>query len=65
MIVLIGCALTFSSSDEVVAVLGSRHPSDAVVGIEFDSSPTLFLVDDLETIIIDKHVCGSALQFVR
>ena len=57
--------LTFSLSDEIVTVFGSRGPSDAVVSIEFDSSPTLFLIDDLKTIIVDKHVGGSTLQFIR
>ncbi len=45
-------------------MLWPGSPSNAVVSIELDSSTSLLLVDDLETIIVDEHVGGSSLEFV-
>ena len=46
-------------------VLGPCSPSDRVVGVKLDTLASLFLWDDLKTIIVDKHVGRATLQLVR
>jgi len=56
--------LTFSLSDEIITMLWSGSPSDAVVGIKFDSGTSFLLVDNLETVVVDEHVGGASLQLI-
>src|SRR5438477_12568561 len=45
-------------------MLRSSNPANAVVSVEFNTSPSFFFRSNLQTILIDKHIRGSALQFV-
>ena len=56
--------LEFSFSDKVITMLWSGSPANAVIGIKLDSCTSFLFVDDLETVIVDKHVCGTTLQFI-
>lgn len=45
-------------------MLGAGGPSDTVVGIKVDARSALFLVDQLQSIVVDEHVCRAALKFI-
>ena len=46
-------------------MLGTSSPPDRVIGVELDAGTTLFLVDDLKTVVVDEHVCRTTLELVR
>ena len=50
--------------EPILAMLRTCGPTDRVVSIEFNTSPSLVLVNDLETVIVDEHVRGTALEFI-
>lgn len=45
-------------------MLGARGPSDTVVRIKVDARSSLFFVNKLQAIVVDEHVCRTALKFV-
>lgn len=52
------------SRETIETMLGAGSPSDTVVGIKVDARPSLFLVNNLQSIVVDEHVCRATLQFI-
>jgi hypothetical protein len=46
------------------AVLGTSDPTNAVVGVELDTGAALLLADQLQTVVVNKHVGRTALKLV-
>jgi hypothetical protein len=54
----VGSFLKLALTDEALrAVLGAGSPANTVVGVEFDTRLTFLFVDDLDTVVVDEHVC--------
>ena len=51
--------------EAILAMLGTSHPANAVVGIKLNTRLTICLGNELQTVIVDEHVGRPALQFVR
>ena len=51
--------------ETVHSIFGPRGPPDGVVGIKVDPCSSLFFRDKLQSVIVDKHIGGTALKFVR
>ena len=51
--------------ESIFPVLWARSPSNRVIRIEFNASPSLILIDDLQTIVVDEHISRPALKLVR
>ena len=57
--------LEFSFSDKpVVIMLGTCSPTNRMVGVELDTLTSLFLRNDLKTIVVDEHVGRTTLQLI-
>jgi len=58
--------LKFTLSHEtILPVLWTCSPSDRMIGVEFNASPSLIFVNDLHTIVVDEHISRTALELVR
>lgn len=46
-------------------MLRTSSPSDRVISVELDPGSSLLLIDDLQSIVVDEHVGGPPLEFIR
>lgn len=45
-------------------MFGAGRPSDTIVGIEVDACSSFFLINKLQSIVVDEHICRATLKFV-
>jgi hypothetical protein len=57
--------LEFATTEKAIDImLGSSSPANRMICIEFDTSATIFLIKELQTVVIDEHVGRSTLKLI-
>lgn len=47
-----------------MAMLGASGPSNTVVRIKVNALASLFFIYNLESIVVDEHICRATLEFI-